>query len=82
LIHEAQKESAGELSKKDIVIKYGIPHKEISRPYPAIPWGRFSRKFCGRISKRNWGPPEGCALCNPFSFDFMPVSRYRTPCGA
>lgn len=30
LIHEAQKESAGELSKKDIVIKYGIPHKEIS----------------------------------------------------
>ena len=28
LIHEAQKEESGKLSKKDIVIKYGIPHKE------------------------------------------------------
>jgi hypothetical protein len=29
LIHEAQKEESGKLSKKDIVIKYGIPYKEL-----------------------------------------------------
>jgi hypothetical protein len=29
LIHEAQKESIGKLSKKDIVIKYGVPYKEL-----------------------------------------------------
>ena len=29
LIHEAQREESGKLLKKDILIKYGIPHKEL-----------------------------------------------------
>jgi len=60
LIHEAQKEESGKLSKKDIVIKYGIPYK------------RSADKWFGHtaISDMVWSRP-GLHYCElrEFSFD-------------
>ena len=60
LIQEAQKEESGKLSKKDIVIKYGIPYKELQTSGVDI---LQYRTWCGQ------GRDSGYCELREFTFD-------------